>query len=116
MITGLAAVVTGCLVQAATAVTGAPALAVVAAIVLGAAYGFLLVAGLLETQRIAAPDELGGLTAYYYALTYVGFAAPLALAELHRLASYPVLLCGAAALATAPLIVIMNGTKVPQKP
>ena len=44
-------------------------LVLVAAVPLGAGYGLGLVSGLLETQRIAAPDELAGLTAYEMAAT-----------------------------------------------
>jgi hypothetical protein len=66
---------------------------------LGAGYGFVLVSGLLEVQRLVGPAELAGLTAVFYALTYLGFAAPLVLAELDRWGSYPQLLLGCAALA-----------------
>ncbi|WP_232232993.1 MULTISPECIES: MFS transporter [Actinomycetes] len=55
----------------------------VAAVVLGAGYGIALVAGLSEVQRIAQPGDLAGLTAVYYALTYLGFAVPATLAYLH---------------------------------
>ncbi|HEY9315097.1 MFS transporter [Williamsia sp.] len=55
-----------------------------AAVVLGAGYGIALVAGLSEVQRIAGPRDLAGLTAVYYALTYLGFAIPATLAYLHE--------------------------------
>jgi Major Facilitator Superfamily len=71
------------------------------AIVLGSAYGMTLVAGLVEIQRMAQPGELAGLTANYYALTYVGFAAPYLLALAANFAAYPTLLAIAAALALA---------------
>jgi len=76
------------------------------AIVLGCAYGLCLVAGLLEVQRLAAPDSLAGLTAVYYALTYLGFAAPYLLAVAAHVAGYPLLLliCAALALSTAPIV------------
>jgi hypothetical protein len=76
------------------------------AIVLGCAYGLCLVAGLVEVGRLADDDELAGLTAAYYTLTYLGFAAPYLLALLAHLASYPVLLSISAALAlcTAPIV------------
>lgn len=48
--------------------------------------------GLLEIQRLATREDLASLTAVYYALTYVGFAAPIVLAELERLAGAPILL------------------------
>jgi len=56
----------------------------VAAVILGAGYGIALVAGLSEVQRIAGPRDLAGLTAVYYALTYLGFAIPATLAYLHE--------------------------------
>ena len=69
-----------------------------AAVLLGGGYGICLVSGLLEIQRIAHRDDLASLTAVFYALTYIGFAAPIVLAKLERLASAPVLLVCAAAL------------------
>jgi MFS family permease len=59
------------------------------AILLGCAYGLCLVAGLLEVQRIADESEVAGLTAAYYALTYLGFAVPYLLAVAAHIASYP---------------------------
>lgn len=55
---------------------------VIVAVVLGAGYGLSMVSGLTEVQRIAGPDDLGGLTAVYYALTYIGFFFPMILTEL----------------------------------
>ncbi len=102
---GLGAVVVGLVAAAAAAATQSPWLVLPAAVVLGTGYGCCLVAGLLQTQRIAAPGELAGLTAVYYALTYVGFAAPVLLALLAVLVPYWALLLGAAALATLTLVV-----------
>ncbi len=69
------------------------------AIVLGSAYGLCLVAGLVEIQRLADQGALARLTAAYYALTYLGFAAPYLLALGSHLASYSILLAITAALA-----------------
>jgi len=55
---------------------------IIVAVVLGAGYGLCMVSGLTEVQRIAGPDDLGGLTAVYYALTYIGFFFPMILTEL----------------------------------
>ncbi len=76
------------------------------AIVLGCAYGMCLVAGLVEVQRLAGGNAAAGLTAIYYALTYLGFAAPYLIVVGAQLASYAVLLAVAASLAlgTAALI------------
>jgi hypothetical protein len=100
---GLVAVIAGLLVAAlAAGFTNWP-LVLLAAALLGSGYGLCLVSGLLEVQRIAAPGELAGLTAIFYALTYLGFAAPIALSALHGLASYSVLLLVTAALACVSL-------------
>jgi hypothetical protein len=80
-------------------------LVAVAAVVLGCGYGCALVAGLLQTQRVAGSGELAGLTAVYYALTYAGFALPVLLAQLARVTTYPVLLLALAALALVTLLV-----------
>lgn len=57
-------------------------LAIVAAIVLGCGYGMALIACLLEVQRLAGPDDLAGLTAVFYTLTYLGFGSPAAMSFL----------------------------------
>lgn len=80
--------------------------AVVAAAVLGAAYGLLLVGGLREIQRIAGPDDLAGLTAVYYSLTYVGFFIPAILALLGAWVPYTTLFLGGLALALLSLCVV----------
>jgi hypothetical protein len=69
------------------------------AILLGSAYGLSLVAGLLEVQRLAPPRALAGLTATFYVLTYLGFAAPYLLTVAATAASYAVLLLITSALA-----------------
>ncbi len=85
--------------------------AVVAAAVLGAGYGLALLAGLQEIQRIAGPDDLAGLTAVFYCLSYLGFAVPAVLAFLSRLLSYPVMFgCGAVAAALC-LVIAVTGSK-----
>jgi hypothetical protein len=96
----------GMVVAAVAAQTRSPVLVVVATLPLGAGYGMGLVSGLLETQRVAGPDDLAGLTAVYYALTYVGFGVPVLLAWLTAVASYPVLLGGLAALAALSLTTV----------
>ncbi|MGV9860695.1 MFS transporter [Gordonia sp. NPDC003425] len=55
-------------------------LSLLAATVLGCGYGMAMIAGLLEVQRIATPDDLAGLTAVFYSVTYLGFAVPAVLA------------------------------------
>jgi len=76
------------------------------AIVLGSAYGLLLVAGLLEVQRLAPPRALAGLTATFYVFTYLGFAAPYLLALAANRVGYPVLLVIVSGLALVTVGVV----------
>jgi hypothetical protein len=103
---GLVVVGAGLALAAVTAQAQQIWLLVPCAIVLGCAYGLCLVAGLVEVGRLARNDDLAGLTAAYYALAYLGFAAPYLLALAAHVASSPVLLSIAAALAlsTAPAV------------
>jgi hypothetical protein len=102
---GLASTGAALLVSAVTAGSGNPVLALVACVLFGAGYGLNLVGGLLETQRLAGPDDLAGLTAVYYALTYVGFVLPIGLAWLSAYAGYPVMFCGLAALVVCSAVI-----------
>ncbi len=53
----------------------------------------------MEVQRLAHREALAGLTALYYALTYLGFAAPYLLALAAHLTGYPTLLLTTAGVA-----------------
>jgi hypothetical protein len=98
-IVGLGAICGGLLLGAWAAHQQSWPLVIPAAMLLGGGYGLCLVSGLLEIQRLANPQDLASLTAIYYALTYVGFAAPIVLAELERLTSAPRLLVLTAVMA-----------------
>lgn len=108
---GLCCVAAGLALGAVAAATASPWWVLVASVFLGTGYGLCLVAGLLETQRIADPARLAGLTGVYYALTYVGFAAPLVLAQLHRFAAYPLLLLLTAVLAALTIATVAPGSR-----
>ncbi|WP_454729330.1 MFS transporter [Cellulosimicrobium protaetiae] len=82
--------------------------ALVAAMVLGAGYGLALVAGLSEVQRIATPDDLAGLTAVYYSLTYVGFCVPVALAALSVRWTYAQMFLGGLVIAAVCLAIVAS--------
>lgn len=75
--TGLVAAAGGLLVGLLLATSGVEWLVLPAAILLGTAYGLILVGGLTTVESLAHPDDLGTLNAVFYSLTYVGFAAPL---------------------------------------
>ena len=98
---GLLVLTAGLILAAVTAHADDIWLLVPCAIALGSAYGLCLVAGLVEIQRLADGHSLAGLTAAYYALTYLGFAAPYVLSMAARVTSYPILIAGTAALALA---------------
>ncbi len=74
-------------------------LVLLAAAVLGCAYGINLVSGLLHVQRTAGAGDLAGLTAVFYGLSYLGFAAPAVMSVLAPHVSYPVMLSVGAAVA-----------------
>jgi MFS family permease len=107
--TGLVALAAGLGLGVAT-LDGQDWLLVPTGLVLGCAYGLCLVAGLIEVQRLASARELARATSVYYALTYLGFAAPYLLTRGHAVASYPTLLTLVAglALATAATIAVQD--------
>lgn len=69
----------GMLLGALTVILDSPMMVFPAAIVLGASYGIMMVAGLREVETIARPDELGALIGVFYALSYIGFFVPFIL-------------------------------------
>lgn len=105
-IVALILVIVGMAVASAAAVDIAVWSAVIVAIVLGAAYGLCLISGLTEVQRIAGPDDLAGLTAAYYTLTYIGFFFPMILTRLNEWFSYPVMLGAGIGVGVVCLIVV----------
>jgi hypothetical protein len=107
MVAGLAAIAAALLLGALAAHAREWPLVVPAGALFGAGYGLCLVCGLLEVQRLSPPDELASLTAIFYALTYVGFAAPIALSELEHLATAANLLLGATALAILTALTVL---------
>jgi MFS family permease len=82
VLVALSIVLAGLLLGILSAAVQDPWLGLAASALLGAGYGLMLVAGLLETQRIAPPSRLGALTGRYYTLSYLGFLAPTVLAFL----------------------------------
>ena len=107
ILTGLAAIIAALLLGALAANTREWPLVVPAGILFGAGYGLCLVSGLLEVQRLSPPAELASITAIFYALTYLGFAAPLVLAELEPFAAAATLLLGATALAILTALTVI---------
>ena len=109
-VVALVFLVIGMAAAALVASTLTVAVAIVAAAILGCGYGMALVSGLLEIQRIAGPDDLAGLTAVFYSITYIGFAVPAVLAMLSEsipALSYTVTLLFGAVAAAACLVLVL---------
>jgi len=99
----MGAVIVGMLVAALAAWTEWVALLFVTAVVLGSAYGLLLVSGLKLVQAVAPAQHAAMATAVFYALTYVGFAAPVIIPALGNLWSPATVLVGMAVLGVVSL-------------
>ncbi|NIH83445.1 MFS transporter [Amycolatopsis granulosa] len=100
----LALAVIGLLIGAAAVATSSIALVVVGALVLGAAYGALMVSGLTEVQRLAEPAHLGRAIAIFQAATYAGYLSPFFIALLARVADLAHILVALAVLAAATAV------------
>ncbi|TQF75002.1 MFS transporter [Rhodococcus spelaei] len=111
VIVALAILVAGMAIAAVAADRLTVPLALVAAAVLGSGYGMAMVSGLQEIQRIATPDDLAGLTAVFYSLTYIGFAIPAAMALCVQawpgVFSYPMLFVVGVVVAAASLVLVV---------
>lgn len=93
--------VLGFLVAAAAAVAETAWPVPVSCMLLGAAYGLLLVGGLRTVEQMAHPGDLATVNAAFYSLTYVGFSAPLLATLLIRVVPGPTaMLCAAGLLAS----------------
>ncbi len=84
IIAGLAAAVAGAAIGAAAVAGPNEALAGVAAVFLGLAYGLCLVNGLHDAEQLAGPRDRGTVLAAYYVLAYLGFGAPYAVDGLNQ--------------------------------
>ena len=83
-VSGLICATAGLALAAAVVAASSRAGAIVCAVLCGLAYGQCLVSGLRECERLADRREHGAVVACYYALTYVGFAAPYLVDGLNR--------------------------------
>lgn len=108
---GLAIGIVGLITGSTAVLTDSPVGSLIAALVLGAGYGLLLSSGLQEVQRIAGPDDLAGLTAVYYALSYLGFCVPAVLAALSPMIGYPVLFDVGAGIGVIALLIVLIGSR-----
>lgn len=72
--------VIGLLIGILTGLLQNPWTGLVASCLLGAGYGLMLVAGMLETQRATAPEHMGSAMGKFYTLAYAGYLTPTVLA------------------------------------
>jgi len=73
---------------------------------LGLAYGLCLVSGLRQAEQMAGPTQRGAVVACYYALAYLGFAAPYLVAGLGAVSGQ----AGAFGVLAGIAVVIAAGT------
>ncbi|NLZ58893.1 MAG: MFS transporter [Corynebacterium sp.] len=66
--------------------------ALLVCVLLGLSYGLGMFMGLAETQKIASPTDLAGLTGIFYCLTYTGMIFPALLTRLSVFFTYPQML------------------------
>lgn len=115
VVVALAILVVGMTLGAVAADRLTVPLALLAAAILGCGYGMALVAGLQEIQRIARPDDLAGLTAVFYSITYIGFAVPALLALVVQTwpgaVGYPALFLIGAAVAAVSVILVLGNSR-----
>ncbi|WP_198667348.1 MFS transporter [Glycomyces dulcitolivorans] len=109
LLAGLAVIAAAVVLVAAAAHWQSWPLGVAAAVLAGAGMGTAMVSGLLEVQRIAAPQDLAGMTGVFYAVSYLGFASPALLAALAAGTGVPaaVLLLAVAGLAVGCALVLV---------
>ena len=112
ILAAMTAVSAGTAVAAAAVALRSPWWGAVAAVVLGAAYGVALVAGLVEVQRISRPEDRVTLTGIFYALSYVGFLLPTAVAVVGRWMSTAAELGALSVLALGCTLVILASRRV----
>lgn len=116
ILAAMAAVSAGTAVAAAAVALRSPWWGAVAAVVLGAAYGVALVAGLVEVQRISRPEDRATLTGIFYALSYVGFLLPTVVAVVGRWMTTAAELGTLSALALGCTLVILASRRVSPPP
>ncbi|MGW0567515.1 MFS transporter [Streptomyces tauricus] len=100
---GMSAVIAGLLAAALTVATGSLLLLLGTAVVLGSAYGLLLVSGLQLVESLAGPQAISTAIAVFYSLTYVGFAFPVLVQVLGKVWDPAAVLAGGSALAVVAL-------------
>ncbi|MFI9082302.1 MFS transporter [Streptomyces sioyaensis] len=109
-------VIIGMGLAAATSAALTIPLAVATAVILGLSLGLVMVAGLQEIELLARPDDLAGLNAVYYAVSYLGFGYPVVMAVLHDTTGigYPSMFAVLALVAAACLALVARSRTTPR--
>ena len=102
----LALITLGLLTVAGVASTGNALLGFIASAPLGAGFGIALGAGVLRTQWVIARTGREDLTGAYFALCYLGFAAPVVLSLVAPTGDYTTAVIAVMALAVTCTIVV----------
>ncbi|MFF9482684.1 MFS transporter [Streptomyces sp. NPDC014733] len=109
---GLAAIAAGLLLGALAVARTDPALALLAAVLLGGGYGLCVAYGLTEVAALTPPRALARRTARFWALCYLGFCAPYLVTLLTGVWSPSAVLTGGAVLALLTLAALVrNGAR-----
>ncbi|WP_170159837.1 MFS transporter [Frondihabitans australicus] len=95
---GVALAGIGAVILVAAALDSSIAAVLVAAPIFGAGYGLCMVAGLSAVQAMADGNDLAGLTAIFYSVSYAGFFLPMILAALAPVVGYLAAFVGVAVL------------------
>ncbi len=111
LLTGGASGVVGFVVAAGAAAAEVAWPVPLACVLLGAAYGLLLVGGLRTVEQVAHPSDLATVNAVFYSLTYIGFSAPLLATLLVRAVPGPTAMLIVAGLLAACLAVAVVGRR-----
>lgn len=113
---GMAVAAGGLLVTAWGFAVEQPWLLFVIALFMGAAYGLLLVGGLSRVEAISHPADRTRINAVFYALSYLGFAAPYVFVLLtdHLMSPSAVMLAGAG-VAVLTLLTLPRGNRGPRR-
>ncbi len=101
--------VLGLLVGLAAEAADAPFALLPAAVLLGAGYGLSLAAGLTATQWLADPASKGALVATFYAVTYLGFGAPVVVSSLSNGTDFNGALVGLTVVAAVLGLLLLAG-------
>lgn len=110
-LTALALSITGLLLGIGAGLWQNPWMGLLASTLLGAGYGLMLVASMLETQRTASAEHLGSAMGTYYTLAYAGFLAPTVLAFFALWFSEFALLIAVVALGVVSFVTILVNSR-----